>query len=72
MAVRESRNNNNNKQLEGFNINSNMLYGLNGEDSIGLEIDERKRRRGDPTTNGIIDIDMGLNVTRSQVLLHYT
>lgn len=50
-------------QLDGLNTTSNVLYVLNEEDSIGLKIDEHKRRRGESTTNGIMDIDMGLSVT---------
>lgn len=49
-----------------------MLYGLNEEDNIGLKIDERKRRRGDPTTDGMMDIGMGLSVTGSQVMVQNT
>lgn len=54
-------------QLAGFKTNSNILYGLNQEENIGLKIDEHKRRREDPMLKNIMDIDMGLMSTGPQV-----
>ncbi|XP_074375304.1 uncharacterized protein LOC141717092 [Apium graveolens] len=57
----------NNTNLEGFNTCSNLLYGLLEEDSIGPKNEGCKRRRGDPTSIGIMDVDGGLQLIGSQV-----
>lgn len=51
------------KQMAGYITNSNSLFELNEEENNGLKIDERKRRRGDPSVLGRMDIDMGLSST---------
>lgn len=51
------------KQMAGYITNSNSLFELNEEENNGLKIDERKRRRGDPSILGRMDIDMGLSST---------
>lgn len=66
MIVIESRDNSIGTKLTGFNTISNLLYGLNEEENIGLKIKERKRRRGDPTLQGTMDIDVGLNIVGPQ------
>lgn len=38
--------------IQGYNTTSNMLYDFNAEESVGLQLEERKRRRG--------DLDVGL------------
>lgn len=55
------------KQLTGYSTNSNLLFGLNEEESSGLKIDERKKRREDPTILGHMDIDMGLTLPGPQI-----
>lgn len=45
--------------LAGFTTNSNLLYGLNEEENIGLKCNDRKRSRENPTTSGIRDTFMG-------------
>lgn len=49
-----------NANLAGFQTNSNILYGLNEEDPIGLILDDRKRRRSGSDSNGVMDVDGGL------------
>lgn len=56
-----------NPNLEGFNTSSKLLYGLDEDDSIGLKLDERKRRRGDPKLHGIMDVDGGLQLIGPQI-----
>lgn len=51
------------KQMAGYNTNSNLLFEINEEENSGLKIDERKRRREDPSILGRMDIDMGLSST---------
>lgn len=58
------------RQLAGFKTNSNLLYGLHEEENIGIKFDERKRRREDPVSNSIMDVDMGLPSTGLQVTEH--
>lgn len=44
-----------------------MLYGLSDEDNdSGLQLEERKRKRGDPDKTGVMDVDGGSNFTGSQ------
>lgn len=40
----------------GFKTNSNLLYGINEEENIGLKFNERKRFRDDPSAIGPSDI----------------
>lgn len=55
------------KQMAGYNTNSNLLFELNEKESSGLKLDERKRRREDPTILGRMDIDMGLISTEPHI-----
>lgn len=59
LVVTESRPNNSNNQLAGFTTNSNLLYGLHEEENIGLQFEERERRRENPIAPGVKDIIMG-------------
>lgn len=45
--------------LKGFNTTSNMLFGLNEEESDTLQLEERKRRRGESGTLGQEFSDLG-------------
>lgn len=47
-------------KFQGFNTTSNLLYGLNEEDNVGLQIEERKRRRSEIEEVGLVDTVMGL------------
>lgn len=42
----------------GFHTMPNMLYGLDEADTVGLELEERKRMRSDISV-GLKDIEMG-------------
>lgn len=53
-------------KLKGFSTTSNLLYEINEEEDIGLKVDERKRRRGDQSIQGNMDIDVGLNTVGPQ------
>ncbi|KAL1803807.1 hypothetical protein ACET3Z_032454 [Daucus carota] len=46
------------RSLAGFTTNSNVLYGLNEEENIGLKFNERKRIREDPSALGPRDVVM--------------
>lgn len=45
--------------FKGFSTSSNGLYDLNEEDNIGLQLEERKRRRSDTREVGLEDVEMG-------------
>lgn len=45
---------------QGFNSTNNVLYGLNEDDCIGLQLENRKRRRAINQV-GLMDIEMGLD-----------
>lgn len=47
--------------LKGSSTNSNILYGLQYEESDTLQIEERKRRRGDSGGLGQGDTEMGFD-----------
>lgn len=66
LVVTEPRNHSNNNSLAGFSTISNVLYGPDVDENTGLKYEERKRRRGDPTPAGEMDIDLGPNGTRNQ------
>lgn len=69
VVATESRDISNNNKLAGFSTFSNAVYGPEENEDIGLKLDERKRRRGDPTSNSIMDIDVGLKNTETQNIL---
>lgn len=69
LVATESHKINSNIQLAGFNKFSNVLFGPDEDDSIGLKYDERKRRKGDPISVGEMDIDVGVNSIGSQVFI---
>lgn len=58
MVTAESRAIITEKKLAGFTTNSNVLYGLNEEENIGLKFNERKRSREDPSALGLNDVIM--------------
>lgn len=45
---------------QGFNSTNNVLYELNEDECIGLQLEDRKRRRG-VNEVGLMDIEMGLD-----------
>lgn len=53
--------------LVGFTTTSNVLYGLLEDESDGLKLEERKRRRGDPNSSSIMDVDGGLQLIGPQI-----
>lgn len=72
LIVTEARNISSHNNLAGFNKISNLLYGPNDDEDSGLQVDERKRRRGDPTIKETMDIDMGLKGTGTQVVVQHS
>lgn len=46
-------------KIQGYTIASNMLYRLNEDDNVGLQLEERKRRRSEVEEVGRMEIDMG-------------
>ncbi|KAK1400293.1 hypothetical protein POM88_010156 [Heracleum sosnowskyi] len=48
--------------LKGFNTSLNILYGIIDEESDTLQIEERKRRRGESGRMGQGDTEMGYEI----------